>query len=195
MASSAEMQAYSTQKHSKSAVTTASQRFKQTLCELFAMLEDIITSIHAGKLSSVTPDAVRFTSLLVSAYDSNVMMESFISHHNHWEHILNHNRQYVMVEFDEMLKDNGIVADTSIIKTPFSVHASLIANPGIFGSNRDTWPVIDDDLEAIWSYFESLIGIACSHIHSRIKSPSVPPHYRQINISRYSKALGFELRD
>ncbi len=173
--------------------TTPSQRFKQTLNELFSLLTDLIYWIRDAGLTNLSPEAVQIVSLLVSAYGGDAMLESFILHHSHWDHIVHRNTEYIMKDFDEMLRDNGITADTTIIKTPFSVYASLVRNPGSFGENQDRWPISQAELDDIWSYFDAMVGIACNHVHKRLNSREVPSYYSRVDIHRYSRELNFKL--
>ncbi len=177
-------------------VNSPSQRFKQTLMELFESLSDVVADIYSAGLCHITDKGVEMTAILVSAYPSQDLMESFISSHKHWVHIENRNTKYIMHDLDQMLLKNQITMDTSSIKVPFSAYDKLRGDTQKYGTDSSDWPVNEDDLNSIWSYFDSLIGIACNHVHGCIKKrESYPDYYREIDVEGYSKRLKFTLRD
>jgi len=134
------------------------ERFHQNVVGLSQLVYDLVSNAYSQGYKIIQPAMVEFASLILNSYDKKTLIETFIKHsHKHWDQIKRREESF----FDKNCHDifKGLpMNNVDAFKKLFTL------------KNENGEHVIkQDDRDAIWDFFESLIKISINHIHQNRK--------------------------
>jgi len=180
-------------------------KMKETVKACLGLFVNIIKDIRDDKLTSVNVSDVEIVQALLQAYNGNDLLEEFIEQHKNWIEIKNRNEAFIKETLPIIYSNVGF--DVGIFAVPFDVLKTL-KEEGLNGEfDEDDWPLCEDDIDTIWQYFETMVSIACNHIHLKRGSNSKNnpganlennpganlEHYPGINLEHYVTLFGVKL--
>ncbi len=129
-------------------------RFHENIVDLTSLMHELISICYDAGKTNINPALVLFAGGLLDSYDKKKMIENFIEYsYDYWEIIHKKNEIFFIENCKDVFKDlpvNHVDA--------FSV---LFQSTNIGGLPI----IIDEDKNAIWDYFYSLIKICIKYIH------------------------------
>lgn len=135
-------------------------RFKTNVLDLIALVHDLATICwNAGK-RDVNPALIPFAENYLESYDPVGLIEIYIEHsHKHWQEIKDHNEVFFLEN-----------AHTIFNQLP--INSNHIDAFKVFFTAKDSQGediIIQEDRDAIWEIFESLVKICLKFIHKKRK--------------------------
>lgn len=168
---------------------TPEQRFVVTLDEFLTFQEELfqelstegITDPSKG-LTSIRPEAVSIAKALVLKYNPDKIITAFCWCHEDWHMIKDHNTSFIGT-MQTKFQDNGIPFDISILCIPFIAYDVIKSSKEWGDSPEEDLPVNKEDLEGIWSFIKSMVGITCSYIEQKRQADST--YMPEIDLEKY----------
>lgn len=132
-------------------------QFVKQIHSLLTNVTSIVADCHDNKITTMSPDEVNFVRGMVSEDKAQVLLDAFINDgHAHWEKAWFKNSEFATNEMPKIFEKHF---DARVLAVPFKCLADL--KKGISGfSDPDSWPVIEDDIRAMWVLVGNLIRIA-----------------------------------
>jgi hypothetical protein len=139
--------------NSKTSVPTTLDRFFMNVEGLFQLISELVNSAYQSGHKIVSPYLVNFAGFVVFRLDKAFIMKTFIEKsHNHWEQIRLKDEDFFITSAGKVFA--GLpTSEVNAFKELF-----LLRLP-----NGDRF-VSEDDRDAIWEYFESLVRISIHYL-------------------------------
>lgn len=138
---------------SSNSLPTTVERFFMNVEGLFQLISELVNSAYQSGYKIVSPYLVNFTGFVIFKLDKEFVIQTFIEKsHKHWDQIRNKNEDFFINSASYVfaglpLDDVNAYKELFLLKT----------------SSGERF-VSDDDRDAIWEYFESLVRIAIHYI-------------------------------
>ena len=135
------------------------KRFTTNLLDLAALIHELATICWDAGRKEINPQLVSFAENYLKGYDPVVLIETFINHsHPHWDQIRERN-------------DIFFIENAHVIFKELPVNSENINAFKLFFTAKDKngeFIIIEEDRDAIWNIFDSLVKICIKYIH-RVK--------------------------
>jgi len=176
-------------------IPTPAERFMVTLNEFLSfqieLFEDLscenITDPSKG-LTSIRPQAVAIAKALVMKYDADTLITAFSWCHQDWNMVKKRNISFVQT-MNTKFQENGIPFDISILCIPFVAYDVIKNSDEWKDEDESDLPVNKQDIDVIWKYINSMVGVTCSHISN--KRQQDPSYMIEVDLVKYNEMFGF----
>ncbi len=132
------------------------ERFLTNVLDLTALVHELATTCWNSGTKDINPQLVFIAEKYLENYDKISLIETFIKHsHPHWDEIKNRNEEFFIEHAHILFKHLPI--DSNNINA-FKVFFTAIDENG---ENI----IIEEDRDAIWDIFDSLVKICIKYVH------------------------------
>jgi len=137
------------------------ERFILNTESLFGLVEDLIQSAYSNGYKTIDPSMIRFVNTLFKTMDPDYIIQRFISRsRKHWEKIKNRDESFFI--------DNASSVFEGLSLENINAFKNLFE---LTKEECDDEPyVIEDDRDAIWDHFQSLVKISLSYLKENPQS-------------------------
>jgi len=179
----------------------AERRFGETISQFLDYMTDLARDLQNEGLSNVGPEAVTLASFLISSVDQGTIIRAFAHTHHDWHLISKRDPTFITDKLRDKFNKNGIAFDISLLHAPFLIYKSVKESEKWSDVEEEDLPISQEDIDMIWAYMRSLVGITCRYI-SLVRSDRVengeeklgnPSFMSEINIPLYEDLFGFSL--
>lgn len=130
------------------------ERFVLNTESLFGLVEDLIQNAYNNGYKTIEPSMIRFVNTLFRTMDSDYIIQRFISRsRKHWEKIKNRDESF-FIENASSVFEGLSLENINAFKNLFELTKEDEQEPY----------VVDEDREAIWDHFQSLVKISLSYL-------------------------------
>lgn len=183
--------------------SSPSSRFTVNFNEVMSIIGDIIDDLNNLHLCEFTKDNVEMVRNIINCFGHDNVMYALAKCHTEWIKVKSRQVTFISEDFTSILQANSIPINTAILTTVFNVYNEIKNTDKWKSVEDDKLPVNSDDVENIWTYFDSLIKITCSWVHEsrmpEIKGGKLtyrnPGFMDEIDLSRYESLFGFKITD
>ncbi len=171
------------------------ERFITNVLDLTALVHELATICWDAGRKEVNPQLVAFAETYLESYNSVDLIETFIRHSNkHWEKIRTHDEQFYIENAHTIFQHLPIKTD--------NVNAFKLFFTAKDDNGEDI--IIEDDRNAIWDIFESLVKISIKYIHrirgvklvstkEGLRPAYIGKQFREIKVRELAKLWRIEL--
>lgn len=132
------------------------QRFYDNVKDLSELIYELISLCYDNGYKHVHPELVKLASQVLSNFDKQRIIENFIQYSKpYWDNIIDRDEQFFILHASKVFSDLPLdnVDAFKILFTSTDKSGHLIIN--------------NDDKQAIWLFFDSLIKIVIKYIHEK----------------------------
>ncbi len=142
------------------------ERFSANIYDLSNLLRELIQDLYKQNKITLNPLIVGLIGQFIKGYDNIKIMESFVYYSSeNWNQIKAKNEDFFFENADE------IFADLETIIKNSSKHVKAFKTLFSLKKQNGEHEVCQDDRDAIWAYFNSLVKISIKYLH-KIKGPT-----------------------
>lgn len=169
-------------------------RFHQNVLALTELVHDIVINVHERGFEIVNPNLIGLVNGFLKGYNKTKLIRSFITYsYPHWDQIRIRDSHFFDKNAMEIFRDlpiNNVDAFKSLYTLKDKNGNDVIA---------------DDDREAVWDFFHSLVKIGIKYIHQGrqpairtdthgVKKPIYVAHFfDEIELEKHAKLWNVEL--
>lgn len=165
------------------------ERFKINVLDLTDLMHELATICWDAGRKDVDPNLIELAENYLDGYDSCNLIEVFIEHsYSHWSQIKNRDETFFIKNAHTIFKNLPVSSE----------HISAFRV--FFEAKHDNgeYVICEDDRDAIWDIFTSLVKICIKYVHkvreiTLVQTPAgLKPRYKyrrfdKINLSKLSK--------
>lgn len=142
--------------NSTTSLPTTVERFFMNVEGLFQLISELVNSAYQSGYKVISPYLVNFAGFVLFKLDKNFVLKTFIEKsHKHWEQIRLRDEDF-FINYAGQVFAGLPLDDVNAFKELFLLKTKL-------GERF----VSDDDRDAIWDYFESLVRISIHYLQER----------------------------
>lgn len=137
------------------------ERFNTNIVDLTSLLHELITICHKAGKTKIEPGIIMLAGGLIEAIDNVKVIENFILYsYEFWGQISERDESFFTENCAKVFQD--------LPKEHVSAFKELFEAKDNYGKSI----IIQEDKDAIWRFFDSLIKIAIKYIH-RVRGPKL----------------------